>query len=323
MTRFLRLFFLGLFALLSIAAQAQPFPSKPLKIIVPAAPGGTTDIASRLVAKRMAEVMGQPVVVENKAGGGGIIGSQALKQSAPDGYTLIMGNIGPNAINFGLYKQLPYRAEDFAPITLVVSVPNVLVVHPDVPAKSVKELVALAKSQPGKLSFASSGTGQSVHLSGEMFKLKTGTDIIHVPYKGAGPAVADLMAGQVTMMIDNLPSSLPHIQAGKLRALAVTSKDRVAELPDVPSLRELGFEDFQVTAWFGLMAPGGTPQPIIDQLYKTISSILSEPDIRKRLTELGGTPGGQPPAQFTSFIAEERVRWMQLIKATGLPQLSL
>jgi tripartite-type tricarboxylate transporter receptor subunit TctC len=323
MTRFLRLFFLGLFALLSIAAQAQPFPSKPLKIIVPAAPGGTTDIASRLVAKRMAEVMGQPVVVENKAGGGGIIGSQALKQSAPDGYTLIMGNIGPNAINFGLYKQLPYRAEDFAPITLVVSVPNVLVVHPDVPAKSVKELVALAKSQPGKLSFASSGTGQSVHLSGEMFKLKTGMDIIHVPYKGAGPAVADLMAGQVTMMIDNLPSSLPHIQAGKLRALAVTSKDRVAELPDVPSLRELGFEDFQVTAWFGLMAPGGTPQPIIDQLYKTISSILSEPDIRKRLTELGGTPGGQPPAQFTSFIAEERVRWMQLIKATGLPQLSL
>jgi tripartite-type tricarboxylate transporter receptor subunit TctC len=312
-----------LFALLSIAAQAQPFPSKPLKIIVPAAPGGTTDIASRLVAKRMAEVMGQPVVVENKAGGGGIIGSQALKQSAPDGYTLIMGNIGPNAINFGLYKQLPYRAEDFAPITLVVSVPNVLVVHPDVPAKSVKELVTLAKSQPGKLSFASSGTGQSVHLSGEMFKLKTGTDIIHVPYKGAGPAVADLMAGQVTMMIDNLPSSLPHIQAGKLRALAVTSKDRVAELPDVPSLRELGFEDFQVTAWFGLMAPGGTPQPIIDQLYKTISSILAEPDIRKRLTELGGTPGGQTPAQFTHFIAEERVRWMQLIKATGLPQLSL
>ena len=323
MTRFLRLFFLGLFALLALAAQAQPFPNKPLKIIVPAAPGGTTDIASRLLAKRMAEVMGQPVVVENKAGGGGIIGSQALKQSAPDGYTLIMGNIGPNAINFGLYKQLPYRAEDFAPITLVVSVPNVLVVHPDVPAKSVKELVALAKSQPGKLSFASSGTGQSVHLSGEMFKLKTGTDIIHVPYKGAGPAVADLMAGQGTMMIDNLPSSLPHIQSGKLRALAVTSKDRAAELPDVPSLRELGFEDFQVTAWFGLMAPGGTPQPIIDQLYKIISGILSEPDIRKRLTELGGTPGGQPPAQFTTFIADERVRWMQLIKATGLPQLSL
>jgi tripartite-type tricarboxylate transporter receptor subunit TctC len=313
----------GLIAWMALASHGQSFPSKPLKIIVPAAPGGTTDIASRLVAKRMTELMGQPVVVENKAGGGGIIGSQALKQSAPDGYTLIMGNIGPNAINFGLYKQLPYRAEDFAPITLVVSVPNVLVVHPDVPAKSVKELVALAKSQPGKLSFASSGTGQSVHLSGEMFKLKTGTDIIHVPYKGAGPAVADLMAGQVTMMIDNLPSSLPHIQAGKLRALAVTSKERVAELPDVPSLRELGFEDFQVTAWFGLMAPGGTPQPIIDQLYKTISSILSEPDIRKRLTELGGTPGGQTPAQFTAFIAEERVRWMQLIKATGLPQLSL
>ena len=318
MTRFLRLFFLGLFTLLSLAAQAQPFPSKPLKIIVPAAPGGTTDIASRLVAKRMAEVMGQPVVVENKAGGGGIIGSQALKQSAPDGYTLIMGNIGPNAINFGLYKQLPYRAEDFAPITLVVSVPNVLVVHPDVPAKSVKELVALAKSQPGKLSFASSGTGQSVHLSGEMFKLKTGTDIIHVPYKGAGPAVADLMAGQVTMMIDNLPSSLPHIQSGKLRALAVTSKDRVAELPDVPSLRELGFEDFQVTAWFGLMAPAGIPADVQKKATATLMAVLAKPEVREKIQGVGIDLDVEDSATLAKTIDAEIKKWGGWVKSAGI-----
>jgi tripartite-type tricarboxylate transporter receptor subunit TctC len=314
-----RLCLTALSLLCSGAALADTFPSKPIRIIVPAAPGGTTDIASRLVGKRMSDLLGQPVVVENKAGGGGIIGSQALKQSPPDGYTLIMGNIGPNAINFGLYKQLPYKAEDFAPITLVVSVPNVLVVHPAVQARNVQELIALAKSQPGKLSYGSSGTGQSVHLSGELFKYKTGTDMIHVPYKGAGPAVADLVAGQITMMIDNLPSSITQIQAGKLRALAVTSRDRVPELPDVPTMKEAGLDDFQVTAWFGLMAPAGTPAPVIDLLHKTVAGILAEPDVAKRLRELGGTPGGNTPAQFNAFIQEDRQRWSQLIKAIQLP----
>jgi tripartite-type tricarboxylate transporter receptor subunit TctC len=296
------------------------YPDKPIRLIVPAAAGGTTDIASRLVGKRMSELLGQPVVVENRAGGAGIIGAQALKQSAPDGYTLMMGNIGPNAINYGLYKQLPYGPQDFAPITLVVSVPNVLVVNANVPARSVKELVALAKASPGKLSFASSGTGQSVHLSGELFRKRTGIDIIHIPYKGAAPAVADLVAGQVTMMVDNLPSSLPHIQSGKLRALAVTSASRVPELPDVPTMKEAGLEDFQVTAWFGLVAPAGTPPAVVDQLRNTVAGILAEPAIKTRLAELGGVPGGDTPAHFAEFIRAERERWARVVKDTGIPQ---
>jgi len=300
-------------------AALAAWPDKPVRLIVPAAAGGTTDIASRLVGKRLGEVLGQPVVVENRAGGAGIIGAQALRQAAPDGYTLMMGNIGPNAINYGLYKQLPYRAEDFAPITLVVSVPNVLVVNPKVPAKSVAELVALAKAQPGKLSFASSGTGQSVHLSGELFKKRAGIDIIHVPYKGAAPAVADLVAGQVTMMVDNLPSSMAQIQAGKLHPLAVTSATRVPELPDVPTMKEAGFDDFQVTAWFGLVAPAGTPPALVSRLQKAVAAILAEPEVKTRLAELGGMPGGDTPEHFGNFINAERVRWAKVVKDTGIP----
>lgn len=309
----------AILALGASLATAQPYPAKPIKLIVPAAAGGTTDIAARLVGKRMADILGQPVVVENRAGGAGIIGTLALKQSAPDGYTLIMGNIGPNAINYGLYKELPYKSENFAPITLVVSVPNVLVVHPAVPARTVSELVALAKSQPGKLSFASPGAGQSGHLSGELFKHRTGTELIHVPYKGAAPAVADLVAGQVTMMIDNLPSSLPHVQAGRLRALAVTSRERVPELPEVPTMKEAGLEDFQVTAWFGLLAPAGTPAPVVEQLHKTVARILGEAEVIKRLSDLGGRPGGNTPVQFAAFMRDERLRWAGLIRDTRLP----
>lgn len=320
MRTFFKTLAMGLAALTATVAFAQPYPSKPIKIIVPAAPGGTTDIAARLVGKRLAEIGGQPVVIDNRAGGAGIIGMQALKQAPADGYTLIMGNIGPNAINHSLYKQLPYKPEDFAPITLVVSVPNVLVVHPSVPARTVAELVALAKAQPGKLSFASSGTGQSVHMSGELFKARTGTDLIHVAYKGAAPAVADLVAGQVTMMVDNLPSSMPHIQSGKLRALAVTSRERVPELPDVPTMKEAGIDNFQVTAWFGLLAPAGTPESVVAQLHQSIARILAEPEVVKRLAELGGRPGGNTPAQFADFMRDERQRWAEVVRATGIPQ---
>jgi len=310
----------GVTVIVAPAAALAAYPDKPIRLIVPAAAGGTTDIASRLVGKRMGELLGQPVVVENRAGGGGIIGAQALRQSAADGYTLMMGNIGPNAINYSLYRQLPYRAEDFAPITMVVSVPNVLVVNANVPARTVAELVALAKAQPGKYSFASSGTGQSVHLSGELFRKRTGTDLIHVPYKGAAPAVADLVAGQVTMMVDNLPSSLPHIQSGKLRALAVTSASRVPELPDVPTMKEAGVDDFQVTAWFGLVAPAGTPQEVINRLQKTVAGILGEPQVKARLSELGGISGGDTPAHFGNFIKSERERWARVVRDTGIPQ---
>ncbi|WP_430869492.1 Bug family tripartite tricarboxylate transporter substrate binding protein [Cupriavidus basilensis] len=303
----------------TLSLGAAAYPDKPVRLIVPAAAGGTTDIASRLVGKRLGELLGQPVVVENRAGAAGIVGVQALRQAAPDGYTLMMGNIGPNAINYALYKQLPYRPEDFAPVTMVVSVPNVLVVNAKVPARNVAELVALARSQPGKLSFASSGTGQSVHLSGELFRKRTGIDIIHVPYKGAAPAVADLVAGQVTMMVDNLPSSLAHIQSGKLRALAVTSAARVAELPDVPTMKEAGLDDFQVTAWFGLVAPAGTPPAIVARLQKTVAGILAEPEVKTRLAELGGVPGGDTPAHFGKFIDAERARWARVVKDTGIP----
>ena len=291
------------------SAFAQPFPNKPVKIIVTAAPGGTTDIASRALSDVLGKELGQPVIVENKAGGAGIIGIQALLAAPADGYTMAMGNIGPNAINYSLYKNLPYKMEDMEPVTIVIANPNVLVVNPEVPAKTVAELVALAKANPGKYSFASSGRGQSIHMSGELFKTQAGIDIIHVPYKGAGPALADLLAGQTSMMVDNLPSSMQYIKSGKLRALAVTSKNRVAELPDVPTMIQSGYPNFDVTAWFGLFVPAGTPKPIIDKLYAAVKKSLETPEIKQRWKDLGGWAVGDTPANTKLFIAAEKKKW--------------
>ena len=290
-------------------AFAQAFPTKPVKIIVTAAPGGTTDIASRALSDILGKELGQSVIIENKAGGSGIIGIQALLAAPPDGYTMAMGNIGPNAINYSLYKNLPYKMDDMEPITIVIANPNVLVVNPDVPAKTVAELVALAKANPGKYSFASSGRGQSIHMSGELFRTQAGIDIIHVPYKGAGPALADLLAGQTNMMIDNLPSSMQYIKAGKLRALAVTSKTRVAELPDVPTMIQSGYPNFEVTAWFGLFVPAGTPKPVIDKLYVAVKKALETPEIKQRWKDLGGWAVGDTPANTKIFIAAEKKKW--------------
>lgn len=288
---------------------AQPFPNKPVKIIVTAAPGGTTDIASRALSDVLGKELGQPVIVENKAGGAGIIGIQALLAAPADGYTMAMGNIGPNAINYSLYKNLPYKMEDMEPVTIVIANPNVLVVNPEVPAKSVAELVALAKANPGKYSFASSGRGQSIHMSGELFKTQAGIDIIHVPYKGAGPALADLLAGQTSMMVDNLPSSMQYIKSGKLRALAVTSKTRASELPDVPTMIQSGYPNFDVTAWFGLFVPAGTPKPVIDKLYAAVKKSLETPEIKQRWKDLGGWAVGDTPANTKLFIAAEKKKW--------------
>lgn len=296
-------------ALVTNLAWAQPFPNKPVKIIVTAAPGGTTDISSRALADILGKELGQTVIIENKAGGAGIIGIQALLAAPADGYTMAMGNIGPNAINYSLYKNLPYKMEDMEPITIVIANPNVLVVNPEVPAKTVAELVALAKANPGKYSFASSGRGQSIHMSGELFRTQAGIDIIHVPYKGAGPALADLLAGQTNMMIDNLPSSMQYIKAGKLRALAVTSKNRVAELPDVPTMIQSGFPNFEVTAWFGLFVPAGTPKPVIDRLYVAVKKSLETPEIKQRWKDLGGWAVGDTPANTKIFIAAEKKKW--------------
>ena len=290
-------------------AFAQAFPNKPVKIIVTAAPGGTTDIASRALSDILGKELGQSVIIENKAGGAGIIGIQVLLAAPPDGYTMAMGNIGPNAINYSLYKNLPYKMDDMEPITIVIANPNVLVVNPDVPAKTVAELVALAKANPGKYSFASSGRGQSIHMSGELFRTQAGIDIIHVPYKGAGPALADLLAGQTNMMIDNLPSSMQYIKAGKLRALAVTSKNRVAELPDVPTMIQSGYPNFEVTAWFGLFVPAGTPKPVIDKLYVAVKKALETPEIKQRWKDLGGWAVGDTPANTKIFIAAEKKKW--------------
>lgn len=302
----------------SLAQGADIFPSRPLRIIVPAAPGGTTDIASRLLADKMGAELGQNIVVENRAGAAGIIGVQAFLAAAPDGYTLLMGNIGPNAINYALYKNLPYKPEDMTPITSVISNPNVLVVNPAVPAKTVAELVALAKAGPGKLSFASSGRGQSVHMSGELFRFKTGIDIAHVPYKGTGPALIDVLAGQVNMIFSSLPSAMGYIRSGRLRALAVTGRQRSPELPDVPTMLQAGYPDFEVTGWFGLFSSARTPRPAIDKIYRAAANVLGTPEIKARFAELGGTAGGEPPEQFKNYVMAEKQKWAQVAAAAKI-----
>ena len=295
------------------AVLADTYPSKPIRLIVPAAAGGTTDIAARTLADPLAKELGQSVIVDIKAGAAAIIDTQALISSPPDGYTIIMGNIGPNAINYSLYKNLPYKIEDLEPVTMVLATPNVLVVNPAIPAKNVAELVALAKANPGKYSFASSGRGQSIHMSGEMFKYQAGIDITHVPYKGAGPALVDLMGGQVSMMMDNLPSSMPYIKSGKLKALAVTGRTRSPELPDVPTMIESGFKDFEVTAWFGVFVPAKTPPDVINKLYVAIKKVLGMPEIKARMAELGGFAPADTPANTKAFVQAEKKKWELLV----------
>ncbi|KGE00135.1 ABC transporter substrate-binding protein [Achromobacter sp. RTa] len=306
------------------AALAGPahaaWPERPITLIIPASPGGTTDISARLIADKLGARLGQQVIVENRAGAAGIIGAQALARAKPDGYTLLMGNIGPNAINYALYKTLPYKPADFAPVTLVISVPNVLVVNEASPVRTVAELKAEALRDPSKVSFGSSGAGQSPHLSAELFKQRAGISGTHIPYKGAGPAVAALLGRQFTFMIDNLPSSMPYIQSGKLRALAVTSGKRLAELPDVPTMAEAGVQDMVVTAWFGLVAPAGTPDGVVDKLYAATRDIVRSPEIRERFKAMGGQAGGNTPAEFSAFIDQERARWKQIVDAAGLAQ---
>ena len=309
---------LALLACVATGAFAQSYPSKPVRLVSPFPPGAVVDALSRALAAPLGELLGQPVVVENRAGAGGNIGMAAVAKSPADGYTLGMGGIGPNAINPAVFGNTPYDTlRDFAPITFVASNVNVLVVHPSVPAHDARELIAYAKANPGKLSFGSAGTGTSQHMAGELFKLSTGVQMTHVPYKGGGPATADLIAGQIQLMFGDISAALPFVRAGKLRALGVTTRERTPLL-DVPTLIEQGVADFDVNAWFGLMAPAGTPREIVLRLNADAVKALREPALRERLESVGLTPKPGTPEEFARTIAAELERWAKVAKAANV-----
>lgn len=316
-TRTLRPLVAGI-ALAACGVASAQFPSKPITIIVPAAPGGILDQMSRLIASELPKLVGQPVLVENKAGANQIIGVQAAARAEPDGHTLVMGSIGPNAAHYSLYPKLSYAPGDFAPIAHVVSMPNVLLVHPAVPARNVAELVAIAKSRPTSLTLGSSGTATSGHLAAELLEARAGIDLLHVPYKGSTPAMTDLIGGQVQVMVDNLITALPQVKAGKVRALAVTSAQRVAEMPDVPTVAESGYPGFEVTVWIGLLAPAKTPDAVVATLHGEISKVLALPHVKKRMADIGGSTMPLSPAQFGEFIRGEIDKWATVIRQANI-----
>ncbi len=317
LTRGLRPLAVALALTASGVASAQ-FPSKPVTIVVPAAPGGILDQMSRLIASELPKLIGQPVVVENKAGANQIIGVQFVARAEPDGHTLVMGSVGPNAAHYSLYPKLSYAPGDFAPVAHVVSMPNVLLVNPAVPAKTVPELVALAKDKPTSLTLGSSGTATSGHLAAEMLESRAGIDLLHVPYKGSTPAMTDLIGGQVQVMVDNLITALPQVKAGKVRALAVTSAQRVPDLPDVPTIAESGYPGSEVTVWVGLLAPAKTPAPVVATLHTEIAKVLAMPHVKKRIADIGGVTMPLSPAQFGDFIRGEIDKWSTVIRQANI-----
>ena len=301
----------------AFAAHAQ-YPNKPIKMVVPFPAGGTTDILARAVAADLQKVFGQPVVVENKAGAGGNIGSDSVAKSPPDGYTLLMGTVGTHAINVALYPKMPYDAvKDFVPVSLVAGVPNVLVAAPGFPVSSVRDLIELAKKSPDKTTFASSGNGTSIHLSGELFKQLAGVQMIHVPYKGSSAALPDVMSGQVNVMFDNAPSVMPQIKGGKLKAIAVTSSVRSAALPNVPTIAEAGLPGYEASSWFGVLAPAGTPKDIVDKLSLTIARAVQSAEFKERLAAQGAEGVGNTSEQFAAHIKTEIEKWAKVVKASG------
>jgi tripartite-type tricarboxylate transporter receptor subunit TctC len=318
MTRRLALLLLLAMPVVPSIALAQAWPSKPIKWVVPFAPGGTTDILARTVGEKLGAALGQPVIVENRPGAGGGVGAEFVAKSPPDGYTLVGGTISTHAINASLYKSLPYDpVRDFVPITLIARLPNLLVVNPNVPAKNVAELVALMKANPGKYTFASSGNGTSQHLSGELFKSIAGVDMQHVPYKGSPPALQDVVGGQVTMTFDNITTALPLAKAGNLRALAVTTAQRSAVAPEIPTMAEAGLAGYEIGSWQGVFAPAGTPPEIVRRLNTEIVRILKSPEIRDKLTALGAEPVGNTVDEFSAMVKSEVVKWGDVVKRSG------
>jgi tripartite-type tricarboxylate transporter receptor subunit TctC len=320
----LRLLAAASFALAAGApVHAQSWPTKPVRIVVPFPAAGTTDIVARSLGAELQKTWGHPVVVDNRPGAGGNIGADAVAKSPADGYTLLMGTVGTHAINQALFmhngQKMPFDpVKDFVPITLCAAVPNVMVINPKLPVNSVAEFIQYAKANPGRLNMASSGNGTSIHLTGELFKTVTGTYMVHFPYRGSAPAITDLIAGNMNVMFDNLPSALPHIKSGRLKALAVTSRNASAALPGVPTLEQSGgLKDFDASSWFGLFAPAGTPRAIVDKIQADVAKALSLPELRERFVGQGAEPGGGTPDQFAAFIKSESDKWARVVKVSN------
>ncbi len=303
---------------LHAAAAAEAYPAKPVRFVVAFPPGGGTDIIARSIAQKLAERLAQQVVVDNRPGAGGNIGTDIVAKSAPDGYTILMGSAGPLAINASLFAKMPFDPiKDLAPVTLAASTPNVLVVHPSFPAATVKDLIALAKAKPGEINFASSGHGTPAHLAGELFNSMAGVKLVHVPYKGAAPALADLLGGQVQIMFSTMPPALPHVKDGKLRALAVTSRKRSPATPELPTMDEAALPGFEAITWHGVVAPAGTPAAVIARLNREIVAILHLPEVVERLSGQGAEALGSTPEEFASYIKSESVKWAKVVRESG------
>ena len=303
-------------SLLSLPVQAAAaFPNKPIRIIVAYTPAGTTDILARAIGQKMSETWNQPVIIDNRAGAAGNIGTEVAARATPDGHTLLMGTAGTHGINVSLYRKLSWHpVNDFAPVSLSAMVPNIMVVNNALPVKNVREFVAHVKANPGKLSYGSPGNGSTAHLSMELFKSMTGSTIVHIPYKGSAGVLTDVMGGQIAVTIDNMPPYIPQVKAGKIRALAVSTGKRSSAMPDLPTIAEAGVPGYEAGAWFGLLAPAGTPKPIVAQLSAESARILTLPDISKRSSELGAEPVGSTPEQFAELIKTEIAKWAKVIK---------
>lgn len=298
---------------------AQQYPSKPVRIVVPYAVGGTTDILARILADELTRTLGQSVVPDFRPGAGGTIGSDHVAKSEPDGHTIVMGTPGSHATSPSLYSTLPYDPQkDFAPIALMAMVPNVVVVHPSIQAKSIADLIGLMKASPGKFHYGSAGVGATTHLTGELFKTMAGVDIVHVPYKGSGQAMIDLVGGHIQMMFENLPGAMSHVKSGNIRALAVTGARRSPADANLPTVAEAGVPGFDVVSWFGILAPARTPRPIVDKLNGAIVAAIGKPEVKARMLELGAEPAPGTPEDFAKLIGDERERWAKVIKAAGI-----
>lgn len=318
MKRFISCIALSLAMMTGLAQAQEDYPNRAIRLIVPFAAGGSTDIVARIVAAKMTDILKQPVIVENRAGAGGNAGAAAVAKAPPDGYTVLMGTVATHAINPALYTKMPYDpVKDFAPVSLLVNVPNVVVVHPSLNVKTVGELITLLKANPGKYEYASSGIGTPLHLSGALFESMADVKMVHVPYKGAGPALVDVMGGQVKIMFDNLPSSIGHIRKGALVGLGVTTKERSPAAPDMPTVSESGLPGYETYSWNAIFAPAGTPMPIVDKLAKACIEAMSDPDVKAKLADLSAVPVGSTPAQLSDHVKAELAKWGPVVKASG------